>query len=104
MVCQCAGCGARTRGAFPDGVNAPVQNGERIAAFVDALHTLPAAQVPRFEVAYYCEHALGSGSEASAIAYIQIRLQNGQTRWGAGIDTNIELASIKAVLSALNRA
>ncbi len=75
-----------------------------IAAFVDALHTLPAAQVPRFEVAYYCEHALGSGSEASAIAYIQIRLQNGQTRWGAGIDTNIELASIKAVLSALNRA
>ena len=75
-----------------------------IAAFVDALHTLPADPAPRFEVAYYCEHALGSGSEASAIAYIQIRLQNGQTRWGAGIDTNIELASIKAVLSAVNRA
>ena len=32
-VCQCAGCGARTRGAFPDGVNAPVQYGARIAAF-----------------------------------------------------------------------
>ena len=31
-VCQCAGCGARTRGAFPDGVNAPVQYGARIAA------------------------------------------------------------------------
>src|SRR5664279_3152485 len=32
-VCQCAGYGARTRGAFPDGVNAPVQYGARIAAF-----------------------------------------------------------------------
>ena len=32
-VCQCAGCGARTRGAFPEGVNAPVQYGARIAAF-----------------------------------------------------------------------
>jgi len=33
-VCQCAGCGARTRGVFPSGVNAPVQYGARIAAFV----------------------------------------------------------------------
>ena len=72
-----------------------------IAAFVSALHE---AGAPRFEVAYYKEHALGSGSEASAIAYIQIRLGDGATRWGAGVDTHIELASIKAVLSALNRA
>ena len=33
-VCECAGCGARTRGAFPEGVNAPAQYGMRIAAFV----------------------------------------------------------------------
>ncbi len=32
-VCQCAGCGARTRGTFPEGVNAPAQYGARIAAF-----------------------------------------------------------------------
>jgi transposase len=32
--CVCAGCGAHTRAAFPDGVNAPVQYGPRIAAFV----------------------------------------------------------------------
>src|SRR5713226_8686151 len=32
--CVCAGCGARTRASFPDGVNAPVQYGPRIAAFV----------------------------------------------------------------------
>jgi 2-isopropylmalate synthase len=59
--------------------------------------------VPPFEVAYYSEHALGSGAEASAITYIQIKLPDGVRRWGAGVDTNIELASIKAVLSAVNR-
>lgn len=72
-----------------------------IAAFVNALATTGA---PKFEVAYYKEHALGAGSQASAIAYIQIKLADGKVRWGAAVDTNIELASIKAVLSALNRA
>jgi 2-isopropylmalate synthase len=47
---------------------------------------------------------LSEGEGASAIAYIQIKLANGRTRWGAAVDTNIELASIKAVLSALNRS
>jgi 2-isopropylmalate synthase len=59
--------------------------------------------VPRFEIIGYNEHALGAGEEAAAIAYIQIKLANGLTRWGAGVDTNIELASVRAVLSALNR-
>ena len=71
-----------------------------IAAFV---HALNQAGAPKFEVAYYKEHALSAGEEASAIAYIQIKLADGKTRWGAAVDTNIELASIKAVLSALNR-
>jgi 2-isopropylmalate synthase len=72
-----------------------------IAAFV---HALVAGGVPKFEVVHYAEHALSSGEEASAIAYIQVRLAEGRTRWGAGVDTSIELASIKAVLSALNRS
>ena len=72
-----------------------------IAAFVHALHQAGAA---KFEVADYKEHALGSGREASAIAYIRITLADGRGKWGAGVDTNIELASIKAVVSALNRA
>ncbi len=71
-----------------------------IAAFVDALVK---AGVPSFSVAYYKEHALSSGSDSSAIAYIQIKLENGQTKWGAAENTNIELASIQAILSALNR-
>jgi 2-isopropylmalate synthase len=71
-----------------------------IAAFVAAL---VAAGAPRFEVANYREHALSAGSGASAISYIQIKTADGRVRWGAGVDTNIELASMKAVLSALNR-
>jgi 2-isopropylmalate synthase len=71
-----------------------------IAAFVDALIQSGA---PVFEVSSYSEHSLGSGSEASAIAYIQIKQPDGRTTFGAGIDTSIEFASIKAVLSALNR-
>ncbi len=57
----------------------------------------------RFEISNYSEHALSSGEEAAAIAYIQIKTADGKSRWGAGVDTNIELASVKAVLSALNR-
>ena len=72
-----------------------------IAAFVNGLIR---SGVPRFEVAYYKEHALGSGEGAAAIAYIQLKFPDGRVRWGAGVDTNIEHASIRAVLSALNRS
>lgn len=72
-----------------------------IAAFVNAL--IQDAGVPAFEVASYREQSLGEGTEASALACIQIKT-SGRTVWGAGVDTNIELASIQAVLSAVNRA
>ena len=71
-----------------------------IAAFV---HALAEAGVPRFEVTQFKQHSLSEGEAASAIAYIQIRTAEGTTRWGAGVNTNIELASIQAVVSALNR-
>jgi 2-isopropylmalate synthase len=71
-----------------------------IAAFV---HALAEAGVPRFEVTQFKQHSLSEGEAASAIAYIQIRAAEGMTRWGAGVNTNIELASIQAVISALNR-
>ena len=73
-----------------------------IAAFANALIT-DAGATP-FEVATYREQSLSSGTGASALAFIQIKTANGKTVWGAGTDTNIELASIKAVLSAVNRA
>ncbi len=73
-----------------------------IAAFVHAL--IKDAGAPVFEVAAYREQSLSEGTEASALAFIQVKLANGKTCWGAGVDTNIELASIKAVVSAVNRA
>jgi 2-isopropylmalate synthase len=73
-----------------------------IAAFANALIT--DAGAASFEVATYREQSLSSGTGASALAFIQIKTANGKTVWGAGTDTNIELASIKAVLSAVNRA
>ncbi|HYP16344.1 MAG TPA: 2-isopropylmalate synthase [Opitutus sp.] len=71
-----------------------------IDAFVRAL---AATALPKFEVLSYAEHSLGKGAEAQAVSYIQIKAERGHTLFGAGIDTNIELASIKAVVSALNR-
>lgn len=67
------------------------------------VHGFTTVGMPRFEISSYLEHALGAGEEAAAIAYIQIKQADGRTRWGAGVDTNIELASVRAVLSALNR-
>ncbi len=67
------------------------------------VHGFSKADGPSFEITAYSEHALSSGEEAAAIAYIQIKRSDGKTRWGAGVDTNIELASVRAVLSALNR-
>ncbi|MBP7140771.1 MAG: 2-isopropylmalate synthase [Opitutaceae bacterium] len=72
-----------------------------IDAFV---HATREAGIPKFELLNYSEHSLGSGAEARAVSYIQIKTGAGRTFFGAGIDTNIELASIKAVVSAINRA
>ncbi len=79
-------------------------SGEGNGPLAALVHGFGKAGVPRFEIANYSEHALSSGEEAVAIAYIQIKRADGKTRWGAGVDTNIELASVRAVLSALNRS
>ena len=72
-----------------------------IDAFVRALGS---TELPKFDVVSYSEHSLGAGAEAKAVSYIQIKLTRGSSYFGAGIDTNIELASIKAIVSAINRA
>ena len=93
-------CRASARKAGADVALTGQGNGP-IAAFV---HALNAAGTPKFEVANYREQSLSSGTEASALAFIQIKLADGRTKWGAGVDTNVELAAIKAVVSAVNRA
>ena len=72
-----------------------------VAAFVHGLNE--SKIVEPFEVVSYSEHSLGSGAEAKAVAYFEIKSGVAQTIFGAATDTNIEVASLKAVLSALNR-
>jgi 2-isopropylmalate synthase len=82
----------------------PVEfSGEGNGPLAALVHGFSQIGIPRFEISNYSEHALSSGEEAAAIAYIQIKTGDGKARWGAGVDTNIELASVRAILSALNR-
>ncbi|MGQ0623468.1 MAG: 2-isopropylmalate synthase [Sporichthyaceae bacterium] len=74
-----------------------------IAAFTDALATIGVD----VRVLDYTEHALSAGGDARAAAYLEcaVTAPNGETavRWGVGIDPNIVTASLKAVVSAINR-
>lgn len=56
-----------------------------------------------FTLTSYHEHAMNIGSSANAAAYIEIQSPSGFICWGTGVDTDIIIASIKAVLSSLNR-
>ena len=51
----------------------------------------------------YSEHAMSAGEEAQAAAYVEASV-NGKTIWGVGIATSITTASLRAVVSAVNRA
>ena len=71
-----------------------------IAAFVDALRSDLNVEI---DVVDYAEHALGQGADASAVAYVETMAADGGLWWGVGTDPNIITASLKAVLSALDR-
>ncbi|MFN8090235.1 MAG: 2-isopropylmalate synthase [Mycobacterium sp.] len=70
-----------------------------LAAFVDALSAVG------FDVSVldYSEHAMSAGEEAAAAAYVEASV-GGHTVWGVGIATSITTASLRAVVSAVNRA
>ncbi len=51
----------------------------------------------------YYQHALSEGGDASSAAYLECAI-NGEVFWGVGIDPNTTTASLKAVISAINRA
>ncbi len=71
-----------------------------IAAFVDAWTRHSGQQV---EVLDYSEHAIGEGTDAEAASYLQLEI-DGQQMSGAALDRDTVSASLKAILSALNRA
>jgi 2-isopropylmalate synthase len=71
-----------------------------IDAFVQGLNRHLAAPV---RVLDYHEHAIGSGADARAAAYLELRVGDA-TLFGVGIDANIVLASLKAIVSGVQRA
>ncbi|GAA2258166.1 MULTISPECIES: 2-isopropylmalate synthase [Kitasatospora] len=70
-----------------------------VSAFVNALAEIGVD----VRVLDYAEHALSEGGDAQAAAYVECAV-DGQVLWGVGIDGNTVLASLKAVISAVNRA
>lgn len=71
-----------------------------IDAFVAALSEYGGLAL---DIRHYSEHAAHSGADARAVAYIELGGGDGPSRFGVGMDTNITMASLKAVISAVNR-
>jgi 2-isopropylmalate synthase len=71
-----------------------------IAAFVNALETDCGVKIA---VKDYHEHALGRGADATAMAYVEVASESGDTLFGVGRHPNITNASLRAILCAVNR-
>jgi 2-isopropylmalate synthase len=71
-----------------------------IAAFV---HALTRDLGLAIEVVDYSEHAVTAGTDATAVAYVEVQDDDGNVRWGVGMDESILSASLKGVLSAAAR-
>ncbi|PRH87104.1 2-isopropylmalate synthase [Labrys okinawensis] len=56
-----------------------------------------------FDVANYREHAMGSGANAAAVSYVELRIADGSTLFGVGIDKDTTKSALKAVTSGVNR-
>lgn len=72
-----------------------------INAFV---HALEKEGWKDFAVTDFRQHAISSGSDSQAAAYVQIKRDDGKLFWGVGLDENISTAGLKALVCAFNRA
>jgi 2-isopropylmalate synthase len=70
-----------------------------INAFVNALESIG---LKNFKVTDYRSHAVRGGSDASAASYVQVQHEDGRLLWGAGVDPSIEMAGLKALVTAWN--
>lgn len=71
-----------------------------IDAFFNAIHE---ERMNCYQFIDYKEHAISQGSDSQAVAYIQLRMSDGTDVFGVGMDHNISMASIKAIICAINR-
>ena len=67
------------------------------------VHALAAKGWAKFTLRDYRSHALTAGEQSAAAAYVSLQSADGRTIWGCGVDANIELAGLKALVSAVNR-
>ena len=71
-----------------------------ISAF---FHAIQKEGYKNYELLTYDEHAIGTGENAEAIAYIRLQNKKGATAYAAGIDRNTSKASVKAIINCINR-
>ena len=72
-----------------------------IDAFVNGFNAATGRSV---RVLDYHEHAVGEGANAQAVAYLELRVDDEQTLFGVGMDDNIVTASLRAIVSGIERA
>ena len=72
-----------------------------VDAFVQALREGAGFDI---HVQNYHEHGVGSGEDAMAVAYVQLRVGSDRAVYGVGFDVNIVTATLRAVVCAANRA
>lgn len=70
-----------------------------INAFV---HAMAGIGLKDFKVTDYRSHAVRGGSDANAAAYVQVQHDDGRLLWGCGVDPSIEMAGLKALVTAWN--
>jgi len=71
---------------------------------IDAFfHALQSTEAPKVHFLSYDEHALTEGADSQAVSYIQVADSKGRSFFGVGVDGSINAASLKALLSAVNR-
>jgi 2-isopropylmalate synthase len=71
-----------------------------VSAFVHCMRKLGA---PHFTVDDYHEQAVGKGANATALAYVPLKFDDGKMLFGVGSDTNIDQAAVRAIIAGLNR-
>lgn len=97
---QCGGIEATVSLTYNGRVATATNNGNgRLDAVSNAIRSYTGLE---YSINTYTEHALEVGSASKAVSYVEITDRNGKSFWGTGIDTDIIVSSIKALVSAVN--
>ena len=94
---------AQVKPSIPKGTRdfSPVEMAKRNYIF----NTIKDEKMSHFDFLDYASHAITDGSDSQGVAYIHLRdRRNGKDYWGVGLSSNINLAPLRAILSAINRS